>query len=98
MSNPCSPRFYNSVNEFGPRSLEVSVQNSYKGKGVREGVIMRRTGHVSRAMAELYAHVRMDAMRKAVESLALTKPKPPEEKQIPPSRDSAKVSGSIAIQ
>ncbi|MGA2881080.1 MAG: site-specific integrase [Bryobacteraceae bacterium] len=53
--------------------------------GVPEGVIMALMGHVSKAMVERYSHVRMDAMRKAVESLQLSD-------QNPPSKDSTKVA------
>jgi integrase len=63
--------------------------------GVAEGIIMALMGHVSRAMVERYSHVRMDPMRKAVESLALTKTK---EDQILVSKDFSKVAAPAAIQ
>ncbi len=39
--------------------------------GVPEGIIRALMGHVSRAMMDWYSHVRMEAMRTAVESLSL---------------------------
>lgn len=75
-----------------PRQVRTSQQE----EAGPEGVIVALMGHVSRAMAERYSHVRMDAMRQAVESLSLTKTTPP----IPVvlAKDSAKVIGSAAIQ
>jgi hypothetical protein len=66
--------------------------------GVPEGVIMALMGHVSRAMVERYSHVRMDAMRKAVEALSLEKPKAPTEDSVQAAKDSAKVRESATIQ
>jgi integrase len=53
--------------------LRYSAYRKMVEAGVPEGVIMAVMGHVSRALAERYSHIRMDAMRKAVSSLALTK-------------------------
>jgi hypothetical protein len=55
-------------------------------------------GQVSRAMVERYSHVRMDAMRKAVETLSLEKSRVTSQDSIQPSKDSAKVSGSATVQ
>jgi hypothetical protein len=66
--------------------------------GIPEGIIMALMGHVSRSMVERYSHVRMNAMRKAVDSLSLKKPKPAAEIQVDVAKDSAKVAESGMIQ
>ena len=57
---------------------------------------MARMGHISRAMAERYSHVRMDAMRQAVESLSLTKATVAAPLLL--AKETAKVKVSAAIQ
>jgi integrase len=64
--------------------------------GVPEGVIMALMGHVSGATAERYSHVRMDAMRQAVESLSLTKATVGT--PILLAKETAKVNVSAAVQ
>jgi hypothetical protein len=44
--------------------------------GVPESTMLSLMGHMSRAMLELYSHIRMAAKRDAVESLTI-RPKPP---------------------
>jgi hypothetical protein len=66
--------------------------------GVPEGVIMALMGHVSRAMVQRYSHVRMDAMRKAVEALSLEKLKAPVQDSGEVSKESTKVKQPAAIQ
>ena len=41
--------------------------------GVPESTMMALAGHMSRAMLERYSHVRMEAKRKAVEAISLSK-------------------------
>jgi hypothetical protein len=57
---------------------------------------MALMGHVSRAMAERYSLVRMDAMRQAVESLSLTKATVAAPLLL--AKETAKVKVSAAIQ
>ena len=64
--------------------------------GVPEGVISALMGHVSRAMMDRYSHVRMEAMRTAVESLSL-KPEPkPASFEL--AKECAKVNKSASVQ
>ena len=58
--------------------------------GVPDGVIMALMGHVSRQMVERYSHVRMDAMKQAVEKLSLSGPA----NRIAPTKESTKVAKS----
>jgi integrase len=76
--------------------LRHSAYTKMVEAGVPEGVIMALMGHVSRAMAERYSHVRMDAMRQAVESLSLMKTTLPI--PIVLAKETAKVNVSVAVQ
>jgi len=60
--------------------------------GTPEGVIMALMGHVSRQMVERYSHVRMDAMRQAVDKLSITGP----DRRIAPTKESTKVERQAA--
>ena len=67
--------------------------------GAGDETIRDIAGHVSKQMLKHYSHIRMEAKRKALESIVVTKanPKPAEEKSAPVSFGASVVANSVGV-